>query len=71
MDIDANHVVSKANVPLGGDSDGEDEDPEHASTTRGPRAFDQRDLVAQAFAGDNVIKVSVILDCGRIVGYHF
>lgn len=39
-------------------SDDEDDDDE---PTHGPLAIRQRDLVAQAFAGDNVIEVSIIL----------
>ena len=50
---------TRPNLPLDNDSEAEEVDPEQASTQRGPRAFDQRDLVAQAFAGDNVIEVSL------------
>jgi U3 small nucleolar RNA-associated protein 14 len=46
----------KSRMPLKDDSDHEDQD-EESGANRGPRAFDQRDLVAQAFAGDNVVEV--------------
>jgi len=52
---------SETRLPLNDDSDHEDQD-EESGTTRGPRAFDQRDLVAQAFAGDNVVEVRLLED---------
>ncbi len=41
-----------------GSSDEEDNEAEHKNQAgRGPAAFKQRDLVARAFAGDNVVAV--------------
>lgn len=46
-----------AAAAVGAGEDSSDEDGEDA-LRMGPTAFRQRDLVAQAFAGDNVIEVS-------------
>lgn len=53
----ANGSVSK-NLPLRDASD-DDEDAQDGDTSKGLKAFTQRDLVASAFAGDNVIQVSL------------
>jgi hypothetical protein len=43
--------------PIGGDDESDEEEDDEAPS-HGPLAIRQRDLVAQAFAGDNVIEVS-------------
>lgn len=55
---------TRPDLPLNDDSDHEDQD-EGSGTHRGPRAFDQRDLVAQAFAGDNVVEVRSVVGPDR------
>lgn len=67
VDIDATGVTagsaSKANaaktgLPLEKAEDEDEASDEELGPSRIPKAFKQRDLVAQAFAGDNVISVS-------------
>jgi U3 small nucleolar RNA-associated protein 14 len=49
---------SKQSLALS-DGEGSDQDDEfETAPSNVPKAFKQRDLVAQAFAGDNVIEVS-------------
>lgn len=60
----AGNKVSEGNAKLtmdagGADSSDEDDEEQHeAQRGKGPAAFAQRDLVARAFAGDNVVAVS-------------
>jgi U3 small nucleolar RNA-associated protein 14 len=59
VEIDSNMNQTKT-LPLDVDSDDEG-DHELENVRKGPKAFSQRDLVAQAFAGDNVVEVSTRL----------
>lgn len=45
-------------IDMGDSSDEDDADDHEAQRGKGPAAFKQRDLVARAFAGDNVVAVS-------------
>lgn len=63
LDLDAPALLKGKGKPKSGLalSDGEQSDPDEDFETgpsNVPKAFKQRDLVAQAFAGDNVIEVS-------------
>jgi U3 small nucleolar RNA-associated protein 14 len=49
------------------DGEGEDEDEDELMPTSGVKAFSQRDLVAEAFAGDNVVEVSEVQLLSTIV----
>lgn len=54
-------AVAKETQDMDDSSEDEDNDEaQQAQRGRGPTAFKQRDLVAKAFAGDNVIAVSLI-----------
>ncbi len=57
IDLDASVLAVKKKLPLENGYEGEDDEDEEM-VRKGPKAFKQRDLVAQAFAGDNVVEVS-------------
>lgn len=52
-------------------SDEDDEANHEAQRGKGPAAFKQRDLVAQAFAGDNVVAVSFFLASVNLASLSF
>jgi U3 small nucleolar RNA-associated protein 14 len=67
IDLDPKSLLAgKKSMPL---EDGDADSDEEELNKKGPKAFKQRDLVAQAFAGDNVIEVRCLscLSCPRLI----
>lgn len=48
---------NKRKVQAGSDDDEDEDDEENGMLPNGLKGFKQRDLVAEAFAGDNVVQV--------------
>lgn len=51
-------VTTNGKKRKGGDAGSDDDDEEDGMLPTGLKGFKQRDLVAEAFAGDNVVQVS-------------